>query len=264
MEKQHLDPTSVSHSERMHRRWKREGRRPARDTWIDLRLTRYLLSLAVALGLVAVLFVLPIGARDLMFGWGAAGPVADLTLLPDPKVETEQHSGGIQTRLVGDGAGAGARPQTPNQEATPEPVDENDPPEVIPILDDEPAEARPVLEFVEHQPSIEGGLGALYMNIEYPEDARVNDIEGRVIVRFVVEPDGSTSDIQVSRSLYASCDSAAVRAVRNTRFVPGRQNGHLVRVRMNLPVRFRLIDANEATAEADEPAANSIETPPNQ
>ena len=64
-------------------------------------------------------------------------------------------------------------------------------------------------------------------------------IEGRLVLAFVVEPTGRPSDIEVLHSLHPLCDSAAVDALRKTRFIPGKQNGRVVRVRMRLPVRFR-------------------------
>ena len=63
-----------------------------------------------------------------------------------------------------------------------------------------------------------------------------------VVLAFVVELDGSLSELEVLQSLHPLCDSAAVNALRKTRFIPGRQNGRVVRVRMRLPVRFRLVD----------------------
>jgi protein TonB len=99
-----------------------------------------------------------------------------------------------------------------------------------------------ILEFAEELPEVQGGMGALYLNIDYPEAARKAGIQGRVVLRFVVERNGSVEHVDVVESLHPLCDSAAVRAVRNTSFVPGRQNGHRVRVRMSLPIRFRLVE----------------------
>jgi protein TonB len=66
-------------------------------------------------------------------------------------------------------------------------------------------------------------------------------IEGRVIVQFVVHPDGHLSDFQVVRSVTPGLDAAAVEAIRTqARFRPGRQRGVAVRVRFTIPVTFRL------------------------
>ncbi len=103
-------------------------------------------------------------------------------------------------------------------------------------------QAREVIfENPEQPPRIIGGLGAYYIHIEYPEEAIRAGIEGRLVLRFVVETDGRPSNIQVIQPLHPLLDSAAVAALRRVRFVPGKQNGRPVRVRMQLPVRFRLL-----------------------
>ena len=111
-------------------------------------------------------------------------------------------------------------------------------PEVQPI---ERVAVKPILEFVEQSPTIIGGLSSLYLNIDYPQVARDAGIQGLAVLMFVVEEDGTTSNIEVIRSLHPACDSAAVAAVRKTRFIPGKQEGKEVRVKMRLPIRFKLI-----------------------
>lgn len=103
-------------------------------------------------------------------------------------------------------------------------------------------QAREVIfENPEQPPRIIGGLGAYYIHIEYPEEAIRAGIEGRLVLRFIVETDGRPSRIQVIEPLHPLLDSAAVAALRRVRFIPGKQNGRPVRVRMQLPVRFRLL-----------------------
>ena len=99
----------------------------------------------------------------------------------------------------------------------------------------------PILAASEQMPKVQGGLGSYYLNIHYPEPAIKAGVHGRLTLSFVVEQDGHPSQIEVLKSLHPLCDSAAVRALRRTRFVPGRQNGEPVRVRMRLPVHFKLI-----------------------
>lgn len=101
------------------------------------------------------------------------------------------------------------------------------------------------------QPEIIGGPGSLYLNIEYPEEARRQGIQGRVILDFVVDTEGRTQNIRVTKSLHPLCDSSAVAALERTRFVPGKRNGEPVPVRMRLPVRFRIVNltAQNDTAE---------------
>ena len=103
-------------------------------------------------------------------------------------------------------------------------------------------ELLPALDIAEHMPNIEGGIGAYYINIAYPEEAKILGIQGRLVLHFVVETDGTTSRIRVHKPLHPLCDSAAVQALRRTIFIPGKQNGSPVRVRMSLPVSFQLID----------------------
>ena len=105
---------------------------------------------------------------------------------------------------------------------------------------------RPVLDFAEDMPEIEGGLAAYYIHIEYPEEAKRRGIQGRLVLGFVVEPDGTTSNVHVMDGLHPLCDSAAVRALRQTVFIPGHHKGQPRRVRMRLPVRFKLIDADSS------------------
>lgn len=94
---------------------------------------------------------------------------------------------------------------------------------------------------LQNQPHIKGGLGALYLNIDYPRAAREQGVEGRLLVTFTVHPSGTATDIDVIRPLHPLCDSAAVQALRTVRFAPGQKNGTPVPVRMTLPIRFRLL-----------------------
>jgi periplasmic protein TonB len=93
---------------------------------------------------------------------------------------------------------------------------------------------------VEEMPEIIGGLAALYRNLTYPEMARKASLEGLVVVQVIIEPDGSPSNPRVVRSPGVVLDEAAVAAVMQLRFVPGKQRGRAVRVSYALPVRFQL------------------------
>ena len=106
-------------------------------------------------------------------------------------------------------------------------------------------EENTVFEYVEQMPSFPGGDAALmrYLskNIKYPPFAEENGIQGRVICSFVVERDGSVSDIRIKRSVDPSLDKEAMRVVSAMpKWIPGRQNGQMVRVKYTLPVTFRL------------------------
>lgn len=108
-----------------------------------------------------------------------------------------------------------------------------------------PEVATKVFDVVEEMPSFPGGQGALmsYLasNIKYPVVAQENGVQGRVIVSFVVERDGSISDVRIARSVDPSLDREAQRVVKSMpRWKPGKQNGSAVRVKYTVPVVFRL------------------------
>jgi protein TonB len=106
-------------------------------------------------------------------------------------------------------------------------------------------EESKVFDVVEQMPSFPGGNGALleYLatHVKYPVVAQENGVQGRVIVSFVVERDGSITDVRVVRSVDPSLDSEAARVVSSMpRWTPGKQNGSAVRVKYNVPVMFKL------------------------
>ncbi|MBN2916514.1 MAG: energy transducer TonB [Prevotella sp.] len=108
-----------------------------------------------------------------------------------------------------------------------------------------PEVSTKVFDVVEEMPSFPGGQGALmsYLasNIKYPVVAQENGVQGRVIVSFVVERDGSISDVRVARSVDPSLDREAQRVVKSMpSWKPGKQNGSAVRVKYTVPVVFRL------------------------
>ena len=108
-----------------------------------------------------------------------------------------------------------------------------------------PEVATKVFDVVEEMPSFPGGNGALmsYLNsnVKYPVVAQENGVQGRVIISFVVERDGSISDVKVARSVDPSLDREAQRVVKSMpRWTPGKQNGQTVRVKYTVPVVFRL------------------------
>ena len=106
-------------------------------------------------------------------------------------------------------------------------------------------EENKVFDVVEQMPSYPGGMGALMQylssNIKYPAIAEENGIQGRVICTFVVERDGSITDVRIAKSVDPSLDKEAVRVVSTMpKWIPGKQNGSAVRVKFTLPVTFRL------------------------
>ena len=106
-------------------------------------------------------------------------------------------------------------------------------------------EPEKVFDVVEQMPSFPGGPQALMQwlseNFRYPVVAQENGVQGRVVVSFVVERDGSITDVKVVRSVDPSLDKEAARVVKSMpRWIPGKQNGQAVRVKYNVPVAFRL------------------------
>lgn len=95
------------------------------------------------------------------------------------------------------------------------------------------------------KPVFPGGENALYayvaQQVNYPALAVEKNIEGMVVVSFVVEKDGSLSNVKVVRSVHPLLDREALRVIgAMPRWTPGKQNGKEVRVQFNLPVDFRL------------------------
>ena len=102
-----------------------------------------------------------------------------------------------------------------------------------------------IFTVVEQMPMYPGGdaalMGYLRDNIHYPTVAAENGVQGRVVVGFVVERDGSITDVKVLRSVDPSLDREAMRVVKSMpRWTPGKQNGSAVRVKYQVPVTFRL------------------------
>ncbi|MBQ6761078.1 MAG: energy transducer TonB [Prevotella sp.] len=115
------------------------------------------------------------------------------------------------------------------------------------VIATEPLRPNPkkVYDVVEQMPSFPGGMKAmmdyLAKNIRYPADAKNNQIEGRVILQFIVDKKGRLSDIKVVKSVEPYLNAEAVRVVKSMpRWNPGMQNGKAVKVRYTLPVTFRL------------------------
>ena len=109
---------------------------------------------------------------------------------------------------------------------------------------DEPQE-KVIFQVVEEMPEFPGGMAEamkfLGKNIKYPVSAQEAKIEGRVIVQFVVERDGSVSDVKVMRGVNPELDAEAIRVVSMMpNWIPGKQRGKAVAVKYTMPIMFRL------------------------
>lgn len=124
-----------------------------------------------------------------------------------------------------------------------------------------PAEEGEIFQVVEEQPMFPGGMEEmmkfLQQNIKYPKEAQKQGKQGRVIVQFVVNKDGSITGDSVVRSVDPLLDAEALRVVRSMpNWTPGKQKGKPVRVRFTLPVTFQLNgDAPKQATEAKQPEA---------
>jgi periplasmic protein TonB len=103
-----------------------------------------------------------------------------------------------------------------------------------------------IFTIVENQPEPNGGYKAFYdyisNNLKYPRAAIHAGMEGKVFVQFVVEKDGSLTDFQVIRGIGFGCDEEAVRVLSSApKWIPGKQRGRPVRVRMILPIHFKFV-----------------------
>lgn len=113
------------------------------------------------------------------------------------------------------------------------------------VVEDEEIEEEHIFLVVENMPEFPGGEAAMYKfigkNIEYPRMAKESGISGRVFITFVVERDGSVSDVQILRGIGGGCDEEAVRVIRKMpRWSPGKQRGKPVRVQYRMPIKFTL------------------------
>lgn len=116
------------------------------------------------------------------------------------------------------------------------------------IVFEEPVEeevADEVFTIVEQQPEYPGGMGAFYAfvtkKLKYPSQARRMGIEGKVFVQFVVDKAGNITEVMAVRGIGAGCDEEAVRVIKDSpQWKPGKQRGKSVKVRMILPITFKL------------------------
>jgi protein TonB len=118
--------------------------------------------------------------------------------------------------------------------------------EIIDVMDGPPVEKADVIhEIVETMPSYVGGLEEFYKfvgkHLKYPAQARRMGIEGKVFVYFVVDKDGGLNDIKIARGIGAGCDEEVLRIINmSPKWNPGKQRGVPVKVRMMMPITFRL------------------------
>ena len=112
-------------------------------------------------------------------------------------------------------------------------------------VEEEEVEEQQIFQVVEEMPEFPGGMGEcmkfLGKNIKYPTISQENGVQGRVIVQFVVNRDGSIVDPVVVRGVDPYLDKEALRVISSMpKWKPGKQRGKAVRVKYTVPVTFRL------------------------
>ncbi len=117
--------------------------------------------------------------------------------------------------------------------------------ELVVVAYNEPEVSEDVYESVEQMPQFPGGeaemMKYLAQNIQYPVNAARNNVEGRVVLQFVVEKDGRIGEVKIARSVDPELDAEALRVVKSMpNFIPGRQHGKPVAVWYTIPISFKL------------------------
>ena len=132
----------------------------------------------------------------------------------------------------------------------------------------EEIEEEEIFTVVETQPQFPGGDDSLYnfiySNLRYPELAICTKMEGRVFITFVVEKDGSITNVKIIRDIGGGCGHEAKRVVEMMpKWIPGKQNGKTVRVQYNLPITFKLNEEDKAKTIDDFPFLKNDSTSSN-
>ena len=117
-------------------------------------------------------------------------------------------------------------------------------PNVPPAQATDTSKKSTIHSHTEEQPGPDFDLiSNLQKNVHYPYAARQHNTEGRVIVKFVINEDGSVSDVTILRGLGNGCDEEAARVVNKMpKWKPGKQDGKAVKVYFTLPIQFKLSD----------------------
>lgn len=111
--------------------------------------------------------------------------------------------------------------------------------------DASPQDSIYTFQQIDKEPVFEGGPEQfklfLQRNLNYPKNSRKNKVEGRIFIQFVIEPNGTVSNIKILKGLDEHCNAEAIRVVSlMTKWTPGQKNGKDVRTYFNLPLKFTL------------------------
>ena len=204
-----------------------------------------MLSLVASLGLMLALVRLPLQAPIHRVGWSAHSSAEQIVLenVTHERPDTERSDAVTKRqKKVPPVTDLRSLRSEPQPSASPS---ESDAPESTGHHSDSPKTFEEVQSIAElgvtnRTPQIVGGMGSLYLQINYPEKALQKGIEGKLELEFTVERDGRVTDMEVVKSLHPLCDSAAVKGVRSVQFVPATHDGTPISIRLRLPVEFRL------------------------
>jgi protein TonB len=109
---------------------------------------------------------------------------------------------------------------------------------------EKPEEVDSIFVLAEFKPEPKSGYANFYKelgkNIKYPRQAKQTGTEGKVFVQFVINKMGEPTDLKIINGIGAGCDEEAIRVIAKSKWIPGRQRGQPVKVRITLPVVFRL------------------------
>jgi periplasmic protein TonB len=113
------------------------------------------------------------------------------------------------------------------------------------VISTQTAFSQEIMKVAEQQAEPVGGLRAFYeyikTNQRYPDEARQKNVEGRVHVKFIVNADGSLSNVEVTKGIGSGCDEEAIRLVQNApKWSPARNGGNIVRMEVSRPIEFKL------------------------
>ena len=138
-----------------------------------------------------------------------------------------------------------AEKKTAEKKAVEKKAPEKKPVETQPVVAKETSDPSRVFDVVEEMPKFPGGdegmMQFLNSEVKYPEEALEKGTQGRVVVTFIVNTDGSVSDPKVVKSVNPALDAEAIRVVNAMpKWTPGKQRGYTVRVKFTIPVTFRL------------------------
>ncbi len=104
-----------------------------------------------------------------------------------------------------------------------------------------------------------GGMYSIYKNLFYPQDAKLYGLEGIVILLVTISENGTAGEITVLQELGLGCDDAAIRAVRNTKFVPGENNNEIVEADVTLKIEFKLDKETKVAYNLDKQVITKID-----